>query len=230
MKDALYGQVEHLLKGLASAKRLELVELLCQAPKTVEVLAAEAQITEKLASAHLRALRLANLVETEKQGRHVIYRIACADVAALLVAARQLAEDRSFELQHRLRDMATSAEPWEQADAATLLRKAKKGDVTVIDVRPSAEYAERHLPHAMSVPLEELKRRLKQLPKDKPVVAYCRGPFCLMSADAVKLLRSAGFDAYLWREGAADWIAAEKTRGFPARRCDFAVAVRSNCE
>lgn len=211
LKDVLYGQVEHLLKGLASAKRLELVELLCQAPKTVETLAAEAQITEKLASAHLRALRLANLVETEKHGRHVVYRIACADVAALLVAARQLAEGRSFELQRRLRDMAASAEPWEKTDAATLLRKAKKGDVTVIDVRPSGEYAERHLPHALSVPLEDLRRRLKQLPRDKPVVAYCRGPFCLMSADAVKLLRSAGFDAYLWRQGAADWIAAEKT-------------------
>lgn len=211
LKDVLYGQVEHLLKGLASAKRLELVELLCQAPKTVELLAAEAQITEKLASAHLRALRLANLVETEKQGRHVVYRIACPDVAALLVAARQLAEDRSFELQQRLREMAASAEPWEKTDATALLRKAKRGDVTVIDVRPVSEFAERHLPHAVSVPLEELKRRLKQLPKGKPVVAYCRGPFCLMSADAVKFLRDAGYEAYQWRQGAADWMAAEKS-------------------
>lgn len=208
LKDFFYAQVEQLAKGMASAKRLELIELLCQAPKTVEVLAAQARISEKLASAHLRALRQANLVEAGKQGRHVIYRIASPQVAGLLVAMRQLAEDRSFELQHRLREAAASAEPWSQTDAKTLLRKAKKGEVTVIDVRPVAEYEARHFPHALSVPLEELRRRLKQLPKDKPVVAYCRGPFCLMSVDAVNALKAAGFDAYQWRQGGAEWLAA----------------------
>lgn len=212
IKDSLYEQVEQLVKGMASAKRLELIELLCQAPKPVEVLATEAQITEKLASAHLRTLRLANLVETEKQGRHVIYRIACPEVAGLLVAMRHLAEDRSFELQHRLSAIAATAEPWTETDAKTLLRRAKNGEVTVIDVRPVAEYETRHLPYALSVPLDELRRRLKQLPKNKPVVAYCRGPFCLMSADAVRILKELGFDAYQWRQGAADWLSEEISR------------------
>lgn len=212
IKDILYGEVEQLVKGMASAKRLELIELLCQAPKPVEILAAQAQISEKLASAHLRALRQANLVETEKQGRHVIYRIASPEVAGLLVAVRQLAEDRSFALQRSLAAVAASTEPWAETDPKTLLRRARKGEVTVIDVRPVAEYEAGHFPHALSVPIEELRRRLKQLPKDKPVVAYCRGPFCLMSVDAVKLLHDAGFEAYQWREGAADWLAAAQKK------------------
>lgn len=209
IKDALYEQVGRLAKSMANAKRLELVELLCQAPKSVETLANEAGISVKLASAHLKELRLAHVVDTEKQGRQVIYRISCPEVAGLLVNLRMLATDRLFELQHSLQQVAQSGEPWTQTDAETLLRKAKRGEVTVVDVRPASEYDESHLPHARSIPLPELAKRLRELPKDKPVVAYCRGPFCFMSADAVTLLKKAGYEAYHWREGPADWLATK---------------------
>lgn len=209
LKDALYEQVGRLAKSMANAKRLELVELLCQAPKSVEMLAEQANMSVKLASAHLKELRMAHMVETEKQGRQVIYRIACPEVAGLLVNLRTLATDRLFEIQHSLQEMALSGEPWTQTDANALWRKAKRGDVTVVDVRPASEFEERHLPYARSIPLAELSRRLRELPKGKPVVAYCRGPFCLMSADAVTLLRKAGYAAYHWREGPADWLAGD---------------------
>ncbi|MBP9799113.1 MAG: ArsR family transcriptional regulator [Sterolibacterium sp.] len=207
LKDLLYEQVGRLVKGMANAKRLELVELLCQAPKSVETLATEAGISVKLASAHLKELRLAHLVDTEKQGRQVIYRIACPEVAGLLVMMRTLAEDRLFELQHSLKELSGSSEPWVETDSETLWHRAQHGEVTVIDVRPVLEYAQRHLPYARSMPLAELKAHLKDIPKDKPVVAYCRGPFCALSVEAVKLLQAEGFQAYQWREGAADWIA-----------------------
>lgn len=207
LKDVLYEQVGRLAKSMANAKRLELIELLCQGAKPVETLAREAEISIKLASAHLKELRLAHLVETERQGRQVIYRIACPEVAGLLVSIRALAAERLFELQHSMRQLAASGEPWTQTDGPTLLRKARRGEVTVIDVRPAAEYAERHLPFARSIPLAELARRMKELPKGKPVVAYCRGPFCMWSGDAVKLLKQAGFKAYHWNEGPAEWLA-----------------------
>ncbi len=152
LKDLLYEQVGRLVKGMANAKRLELVELLCQAPKSVETLATEAGISVKLASAHLKELRLAHLVDTEKQGRQVIYRIACPEVAGLLVMMRTLAEDRLFELQHSLKELSGSSEPWVETDSETLWHRAQHGEVTVIDVRPVLEYAQRHLPYARSMP------------------------------------------------------------------------------
>lgn len=209
LKDLLYEQLARLVKSMANAKRLELVELLCQAPKPVAALANEAGISMKLASAHLKELRHAHLIEADRQGRQVIYRIASPEVASLLVLMRSVAEDRLFELQHALRQLADSSEPWTQTDGKTLLRKAKKGEVTVIDVRPASEYDERHMPYARSLPLAELRTRLTEIPKDKPVIAYCRGPFCVLSVDAVTLLRENGFEAYQLREGAADWIASD---------------------
>ena len=207
LKSLMYEQVERMTKSMANAKRLELIELLCQSPKSVEMLANETGISVKLASAHLKELRMSRLVETEKQGRQVIYRVACPEVAGLLVTLRTLAMDRMFELQHALQNMAASGDHWEETDGDALMRKAKRGLVTVIDVRPASEYEQQHLPYARSVPLAELSKRLRELPKDKPIVAYCRGPFCLMSADAVILLKKAGFKAYSWCGGAADWLA-----------------------
>lgn len=207
LKDMLYEHVGRLAKGVANAKRLELIELLCQSPKSVEVLAAEASISVKLASAHLKELRLVHLVETDRQGRQIIYRLACPEVAGVLVSLRALAEHRLLELQHSMQQLADASDLWPAQDGAALWRKAKRGDVILIDVRPLEEYQQRHLPFARSIPLTDLNKQLKQLPKDKPVVAYCRGPFCSMSADAVNLLKKKGFNAYRWQEGAADWIA-----------------------
>lgn len=207
IKDALYEQVARIAKAAASPKRLELIELLCQAPKTVEVLAREAEISVKLVSAHLKELKAARLVENERQGKYITYRLASEDVARFWVTIRLLAEDRLFELQDALRQLSETTHEWVGNGPAELLAKAKKKEVIVIDVRPDNEYAAGHLPFARSMPLAELKSRIAELPKDKPIIAYCRGPFCLMSADAVKLLRSQGFEALLLREGVAEWEA-----------------------
>ncbi|MEM5373081.1 metalloregulator ArsR/SmtB family transcription factor [Paraburkholderia azotifigens] len=205
LKDALYAQVARLAKAVASPKRLELIELLCQSPKTVETLATEADISVKLASAHLKELRASRLVETERQGKHVIYRVASAEVPHIWVLMRTLAEDRLFELQDALRQLSLSHGEWRDEDRAELLRKAQAGEVVMIDVRPGSEYQHAHLPFARSMPLEDLRAHLDLLPRDKPIVAYCRGPFCLMAADAVALLRSRGFTATHLRDGVAEW-------------------------
>lgn len=205
LKDALYKQVARIAKAAASPKRLELIELLCQAPKPVDVLAREAGISVKLTSAHLKELRLARLVDTERQGKHIIYRIASPEVPRFWVLLRTLAEDRLFELQDALRQLTTSNGEWRGEDQIELLRKAREGEVVVIDVRPPNEYEQAHLPFARSMPLAELRARVAELPKDKPIVVYCRGPYCLMSADAVRLLQEQGYTALQLREGVAEW-------------------------
>lgn len=205
IKDALFEQVARIAKAVASPKRLELIELLCQAPKSVETLAREAGISVKLASAHLKELRTARLVDTERQGKHIIYRIASPEVPRFWVLLRTLAEDRLFELQDALRKLSASNGEWRGEDRAELLRKVRAGEIVVIDVRPTSEYEQAHLPFARSMPLVELHARLAELPKDKPIVAYCRGPFCLMSADAVALLHSQGFTAMQLRDGVVEW-------------------------
>ncbi|MDX9995972.1 MAG: metalloregulator ArsR/SmtB family transcription factor [Rhodocyclaceae bacterium] len=204
-KDLLYEQVARIGKAACSPKRLELIELLCQGEKSVETLAAEASISMKLASAHLRELRAAHLVDTEKQGKNVIYRIANRAVADFWVAIRSLAEDRLVELRMALAEMASDPQALAPQDRDSLVRRAKKGEVIMLDVRPAAEYEAAHLPFARSMPLDELKSRLSELPEGRTIVAYCRGPYCLMAKDAVQLLRQQGYDAVRLPEGVAEW-------------------------
>jgi rhodanese-related sulfurtransferase len=211
IKDHLYGQVARIAKAISSPKRLELIELLCQGEKPVELLAEQAQISVKLASAHLKELRLANLVETRKDGKYVVYRLAGPSVANLWVSLRAQAEERLVELQVALAGLVSHRDELESMDAATILKKAKFGDVVVLDVRPASEFAAAHLPYARSLPVEELKKRLAELPKDLPVVAYCRGPFCLMAKDAVAFLRKRGYRARQLADGVAEW----RARGLP---------------
>ncbi|MDP3511726.1 MAG: metalloregulator ArsR/SmtB family transcription factor [Sulfuritalea sp.] len=192
-------------KAACSPKRLELIELLCQSEKTVDTLAREAAISMKLASAHLRELRAARLVETEKQGKYVIYRIANRQVADFWVAIRSLAEDRLVELQQVIEQMVSHPKELAPQDRDSLVKLARKGDVVVLDVRPTEEFLAAHLPFARSIPIGELKLRLSELPKGKKVVAYCRGPYCLMALDAVELLRKKGYDAVRLPEGVAEW-------------------------
>lgn len=207
IKNHLYEQVARIGKAVSNPKRLELIELLCQGEKTVEMLAAQAEISVKLASAHLKELRQSRLVETRKDGKYVLYRLACTSVADLWVTLRSEAEERLVELQVALASIIEHRGDLEGFDRAAILKKAEAGEVLVLDVRPAEEFATAHLPHARSLPVDELKKRLAELPADIPVVAYCRGPFCLMAKDAVELLRNKGYRAFHLTDGVAEWRA-----------------------
>ena len=211
IKNQLYEQVARIGKAIASPKRLELIELLCQGEKTVEILAAQAEISVKLASAHLKELRIAHLVNTRKEGKYVVYRLTSTSVADLWVTLRTEAEERLVELQMALASIAEPGADLQGIDRSEILRRAAAGEITVLDVRPQAEFSVAHLPHARSLPVEELKKRLAELPKDVPVVAYCRGPFCLMAKAATELLRKRGFQAFHLTDGVAEW----RARGLP---------------
>jgi rhodanese-related sulfurtransferase len=211
IKDLLYEQVARIGKVFSSPKRLELVELLCQGEKTVETLANEASISVKLASAHLRELRMAQLVETKRQGKNILYRLADKSVADLWVQVHTLAEERLVELQLALQKIAAQPEDMVANDRESLMKAARKGEVVVLDVRPAEEYLNAHLPFARSIPLDELRQRLAELPKDRSIVAYCRGPYCLLAVDAVELLKKEGYSALHLRDGVAEWAAASRS-------------------
>lgn len=213
-KDHLYEQVARIGKALASPKRLELIDLLCQGEKPVELLATQARISLKLASAHLRELRNCQLVETRREGKYVLYRLAGHGVADLWVNLRSEAEERLVELQLALASLAEHKDDLEGLDRAAILKKARAGEVVVLDVRPGEEFATAHLPHARSLPVDELKKRLDELPKGIPVVAYCRGPFCVMAKEAVDFLRKKGYRAFHLTDGVAEW----RARGLPVEQ------------
>jgi rhodanese-related sulfurtransferase len=204
-KDAIYEQFARLGKAVAAPKRLELLDLLCQGPKTVEVLADQAALSVANTSQHLQVLRAARLVEAEKQGLHVEYRLAGEDVCEFFLALRTLAEGRLAEIEFVTREYLARRSAMETVAGGELLRRVKSGEVTVLDVRPSGEYRAGHIPGAVSIPLGELKARFKELPKNRDVVAYCRGPYCVFAVEAVELLRKKGFKAHRLREGVLDW-------------------------
>lgn len=208
IKDLLYEHVARIGKAVSSPKRLELLELLAQGEKSVEQLAAELSIDIKLASAHLRALREARLVTSRKEGKFVVYRLTGDDVAGLWVTLRQVAEEHLVELRVALDQMVAEPSKLLTVDRTTLLKRAKRGEVLVIDVRPQDEYEQAHLPFARSMPVDEIASRLAELPKDKDIVAYCRGPFCLFSEEAYQLLSSKGYRVHKLLDGVREWQAA----------------------
>jgi rhodanese-related sulfurtransferase/DNA-binding transcriptional ArsR family regulator len=208
LKNLLYEQVARVGKALSSPKRLELLELLAQGERTVEALANEAAIDIKLASAHLKALKEARLVETRREGRFIAYRLTGPDVAVLWATLHDVAEEHLLELRQALAQIVSGPEKLTPETRRSLLEKAEQGEVLVLDVRPEAEYQTAHLPYARSIPVAELKRRLAELPKDKEIIAYCRGPFCMMSSEAVELLKQQGYQARKISDGIAEWTAA----------------------
>lgn len=214
IKDLLYEQVARVGKALASPKRLEILEMLAQGEKAVETVAAEVAIDVKLASAHLKALKEARLVQVRRDGKRMIYRLSGNDVAQLGVTLRQVAEEHLVELRLALQQMMAEPDRLAQVGRKELLAQARRGEVVVLDVRPPEEFDAAHLPYARSVPLSELALRLAELPRDVEIVAYCRGPFCLMSDEAVKLLRQHGYHARKTFDGVSEWQAA----GLPVKR------------
>ena len=194
-KNAAYAHLAEVGKALASPARLEILELLAQAPRTVEVLAREIDQSVANTSHHLQALKRAQLVTREKQGLHVAYSLAGEDVAALFGQLQAVASRHVEGLEELTREYFASRDGLEAVDRDTLLERLRDDDVVLVDVRPEHEFAAGHLPGALSVPLATLESRLDELPRDRTIVAYCRGPFCTLSADAAHRLRSRGYDA-----------------------------------
>ncbi|MDA2916302.1 metalloregulator ArsR/SmtB family transcription factor [Nitrospinae bacterium AH_259_B05_G02_I21] len=204
-KDQLYEQFARIGKALASPKRLELLDLLAQGERRVESLANEASTSLANCSQHLQVLREARLVEARKEGLYVFYRLADEAVSGFWLALRSLAERRLADVERVVRDYFEAPEELEPVGHDELLGRVRHSSVTVLDVRPVEEYRAGHIPGAVSVPLEELERRLSELPRDQEVIAYCRGPYCVFAVHAVELLRKRGFTAYRFEEGIPEW-------------------------
>jgi rhodanese-related sulfurtransferase len=192
---------------MASPARLELLDLLCQAPRTVEALASEAGLSIANTSQHLRVLHASRLVQCQKDGLFVTYRLAGEQVCDFYRVLRGLAENRLAEIEGIIRQLKAGQEGMEPVDKRTLLKRARRAEVTVLDVRPAEEYRAGHIPGAISIPLQQLRRRLSTLPRDREIVAYCRGPYCVLAVDAVKLLRARGFAAVRLEDGLPEWRA-----------------------
>lgn len=206
-KSAIFDQLAIIGKSVSAGPRLEILDLLCQGPRTVEALARQAGQSVANTSHHLQVLRRARLVETEKQGVHVTYRLASPEVCAFYMALRALAESRLLEIEQIAHQFLKERDLLEPVGPQALAKRVKNGDVTVLDVRPTEEYEAGHIAGAISVPLDELKRHLSEFPKDREIVAYCRGPYCVLAVKAVELLRERGFKASRLSEGVPDWRA-----------------------
>lgn len=207
-KDDVFEQFARISKALSSARRLELLDVLCQAPRTVEALAEQTSMSVANTSQHLQALRAARLVEAQREGQFVRYRVADPEVCAFYLQLRGLAERRLAEVEAVSRAYLTERGALEAVDADELLRRALAGEVTVLDVRPAEEFGAGHLPGARSVPLAELEGVLAELPADREVVAYCRGPYCVLAIEAVARLRAHGLRAHRLEQGPVDWAVA----------------------
>ena len=215
--DAIYEQFARVGRAVASPKRIELLDHLCQGPRSVEALAALTGLSEANASQHLKVLRGARLVEAEKSGVRVIYRLIGQEVVDFIRSLRTVAETQLAEVEQAVRGLLKGSQGSERVDREELLRRIRDGEATVLDVRPVEEFCAGHLPRAVSMPLDELLSRLDELPRDREIVAYCRGPYCMLAIEAVESLRKAGFCAVRLEMSVWDW----KARGFPVEASRF---------
>lgn len=203
-KDQIYGELERLGKALGSQRRLELLDLLSQAPRSVEELAKELDVSVASASQHLQRLKQARLVKTERDGNFIYYEVANDEVADFYASLRRLAE-------HRLPTISAAVETFldpetrTDEDLESLLKAAARGEVYLVDARPAEEYQRAHVKGARSVPVESYEAHLEKLPRDRRIIAYCRGPFCAFADELVKRLRTHGFDAWRIELGVADF-------------------------
>jgi rhodanese-related sulfurtransferase len=207
-KDRLFGQFARIGKALASPKRLEIVDILAQGEQTVEQIAKETSMSVASASQHLQVLKAARMVEVRRNGLYMHYRLAGEDVFRTWQAVRTLAESRLSEVDGVVEAYLVDRDALEAVDAAELMERLSAGSVVVLDVRPEEEYRAGHIPGALSVPVDALEAALQTLPKDREIVAYCRGPYCVFSDEAVALLGSRGFRARRLGQGLPDWRAA----------------------
>ncbi len=219
-KRKLYGELSRIGKVLASPKRLELLEILAQGERTVEVLSRETELSISNASHHLKLLREARLVENRKAGLFVYYRLIGPEVFELVLLMRRLAEQHIAEVERIVRSYFRDRDELEPVSREELVDRARNGTVIILDVRPVEEYRAGHIPGAISVPVGELGKRLAEIPKAREVVAYCRGPYCIMAYTAVGKLRASGRRARRLIDGFPEWRAA----GFPVESASEEVA------
>ncbi|WP_192583152.1 ArsR/SmtB family transcription factor [Streptomyces albicerus] len=207
-KAALYDAFARTGKALSSGKRLELLDLLAQGERTVDALAKAAGLNLTTASAHLQTLKQAGLVATRREGVRIHYRLAGDDVAALYALLRQVAQTHQAAVEPA-RTAYLGTDEAEEVNREDLLARAQAGGVVVLDVRPAEEYAAGHIPGAISIPVDELTDRIAELPDDAEVVAYCRGAYCVLAYDAVRLLHARGRKAVRLTDGMLEWRLAE---------------------
>lgn len=207
-KTALYDAFARTGKALSSGKRLELLDLLAQGERTVDALAKASALNLTTASAHLQALKQAGLVTTRRDGVRIHYRLAGDDVAALYALLRTVARTHQASVEPARRAYL-GTDGAEEVSREDLLARARSGEIVVLDVRPAEEYAAGHIPGALSIPVTELAERITELPEDTEVVAYCRGAYCVLAHDAVRLLHARGRTAVRLTDGMLEWRLAD---------------------
>jgi rhodanese-related sulfurtransferase len=201
----IYDQFARIGKALAAPSRLELIDLLLQGERSVDALAREAHLSVANTSQHLQVLHAARLIESRRQGQRILYRIADPVVDHLWLALRATARKQLAELEQIARDYLEGGDDFAPIERKELARRIKAGTVTLIDVRPREEYEQGHLPGAISVPVDEIEKWARSAPRGRPVVAYCRGPFCVYAVQAVARLRKRGVQASRSEDGVAEW-------------------------
>lgn len=211
-KTEIFGHFARIGQALASGRRLELLELLAQKEHTVEDLARLSDMSVANTSQHLKVLRAARLVEVRRQGLYASYRLANERVFRFWQALRDLGEDRIAEIERVVHSFLTDRKSLKAVSTEELKRRLKNRSVVVLDVRPHGEYCAGHIAGARSIPVAELEARIKELPKNREIVAYCRGPYCVLADEAVAFLRARGRNAFRLEQGFPDW----KAMGFPA--------------
>ncbi len=200
-----YGQISRVGKAVWHGHRLELLEYLAQGERTVDALAKLTNLSVANASQHPQVLRQSGLVEARKEGQHVYYRVADDEVVRLLTSMRRLAETHLADVGRPVRACLTVKDELEPVPRVELLDRARHGIVTVVDVRPHAEYVAGHVPGTINVPVRDLEQRLRGLPQDQEIVVYCCGPHCVLACDAVARLRQEGFNARRLEDGFPAW-------------------------
>jgi rhodanese-related sulfurtransferase/DNA-binding transcriptional ArsR family regulator len=207
-KQVLYGHFAEVAKALGHGHRLEILELLAQGERSVEALAERAGLSIANASQHLRLMRQAGLLASRRDGKRILYRLSDPAVLDLAAALRRVGERNLAEVREVIGGYFHERDALEPVSRKELAHRLRDGLVTVLDVRPEDEFAAGHLPHAINIPLRELARRLRDLPKTREIVAYCRGPYCVLAFEAVALLRKRGFKVRRLEDGYPEWKAA----------------------
>lgn len=213
LKDMLYQEFARIGKCLSSPKRLELIDLLSQSPKSVEGLAKSTGMTVANVSQHLQTLHNARLVNYKKQGNFVIYELADSAVSDFMTTFHNLSEKQLVQVQQIKKEFLNENFEMEGVSLPELKKQMENGEVLLLDVRPKQEYEEAHIPGAVSIPIKELEAKLASLPSDIDIVAYCRGPYCLMSVEAVELLKTKGLNAFRLEKSVQDWNLFIKQEG-----------------